>query len=363
VPDETFDVVVAGFGFAGGISALNAAKSGAKTLLLEKSTQPGGLSICSYGAVRSASDPSKAFQYLKATNDGRTPDDVVHALAQGMCDIERYVRELAEINGAPSRDQAPVPEGSNAPYIHEQRPQRRNSGNYPLPGTDTFYHTTVEAVPGFDARHTYPWANGAPDGPKLFKIVHDNLLEHGVEIRLATPVQRLIADPRTREVRGVRIRATAESAMFSRAAAWCGHRRFRGDAGMRSSSSRQAHPQRRGGSNSETAFAWLSTWAPRSGTCGTSRSLRLPPQRSELSLCHPSQAFPDWFPCRPRQAEDAMDPGGPGRRTIHVRAAALHAGYRGAADAILRSRQAALPRNPAFMICDDDGRRMFPSAS
>jgi hypothetical protein len=183
VSDETFDVVVVGFGFAGGISALNAARSGAKTLLLEKSTQPGGLSICSYGAVRSASDPDKAFQYLKATNDGRTPDDVVHALAQGMCDIERYVRELAEVNGAritTSREQARVPDMSNAPYIHEQRPQRRNSGNYPLPGTDTFYHTTVEDVPGFDARQAYPWANGAPDGPKLFKIVHDNLLEHGV---------------------------------------------------------------------------------------------------------------------------------------------------------------------------------------
>ena len=126
MPDETFDVVVAGFGFAGGISALNAAQSGAKTLLIEKSTQPGGLSICSYGAVRSASDPDKAFQYLKATNDGRTPDDVVRALADGMCDIERYVRELAKINDAKiatSRDQALAADRSNTPYIHEQKPQ------------------------------------------------------------------------------------------------------------------------------------------------------------------------------------------------------------------------------------------------
>jgi hypothetical protein len=36
---------------------------------------------------------------------------------------------------------------------------------------------------GFDARKAYPWANGAPDGPKLFKILHDNLLKAGVEIR------------------------------------------------------------------------------------------------------------------------------------------------------------------------------------
>ena len=52
--DESFDVVVAGFGLAGGIAALNASQAGAKTLLIEKSPVPGGLSICSYGAVRSA---------------------------------------------------------------------------------------------------------------------------------------------------------------------------------------------------------------------------------------------------------------------------------------------------------------------
>ena len=55
---ETVDVIVLGFGLGGGIAALNAAQAGAKTLLLEKSTVPGGLSICSYGAVRSAHDPA-----------------------------------------------------------------------------------------------------------------------------------------------------------------------------------------------------------------------------------------------------------------------------------------------------------------
>src|SRR4029077_21240940 len=103
----------------------NAAQQGARTLLLEKSTQPGGLSICSYGAVRSASDPEKAFQYLKTTNDGRTPDDVVRVLARGMSEMERYVRELAKVNDAritTSRDQGPAPDQSNAVYIHEQKP-------------------------------------------------------------------------------------------------------------------------------------------------------------------------------------------------------------------------------------------------
>ena len=42
---DLYDVVVVGFGFAGGVTALNAAKHGAKTLLIEKTSQPGGLLI------------------------------------------------------------------------------------------------------------------------------------------------------------------------------------------------------------------------------------------------------------------------------------------------------------------------------
>ncbi|MBI2316921.1 MAG: FAD-binding protein, partial [Betaproteobacteria bacterium] len=206
--DETFDVVVAGFGFAGGTAALNASQQGAKTLLIEKSSVPGGISICSYGAVRSARDAGKAFQYLKATNGGRTPDDVLRALAQGMSGIEGYVRELAKASGAvvstSIEDNARRVE-SATPYNHEQRPVRRVGGNYPFPGTETFYHTTVNEVPGFEAREHYPWANGAPGGPKLFKVLHDNLLAQKVEVRLGTAALRLIAEPRTREVKGVRV--------------------------------------------------------------------------------------------------------------------------------------------------------------
>ena len=93
--DESFDVIVAGFGHGGAISAITAADHGAKTLILEKSSVPGGLSICSYGAVRSARDVEGAFAYLEATNGGRTPSEVNRALAQGMCEMEAYVRELA----------------------------------------------------------------------------------------------------------------------------------------------------------------------------------------------------------------------------------------------------------------------------
>jgi succinate dehydrogenase/fumarate reductase flavoprotein subunit len=41
-------------------------------------------------------------------------------------------------------------------------------------------------------------------------VVHDNVVKCGVEVRLATPALRLIADPATREVRGVRVKGGGE---------------------------------------------------------------------------------------------------------------------------------------------------------
>ena len=49
--DETFDVIVIGYGFAGGVSAIEAARAGARVLLIEKMPDPGGISICSHGAI------------------------------------------------------------------------------------------------------------------------------------------------------------------------------------------------------------------------------------------------------------------------------------------------------------------------
>jgi flavin-dependent dehydrogenase len=70
--DETFDVVIAGYGFAGGISAIEAADNGASVLICEKMPDPGGLSICSGGAVRCADSADDAFAYLEANAAGTT---------------------------------------------------------------------------------------------------------------------------------------------------------------------------------------------------------------------------------------------------------------------------------------------------
>jgi len=189
--DLEYDVIVVGYGYAGGISAINAADHGARVLLIEKSAVPGGISICSYGALRCANDRELAFQYLKETNGGRTPDDVIRALADGMCEMEGYVRELAKISGAVVTTTEDYGKGAN----------------YPLKGYRSFYHTNIE-LPHFNAREVYPWAQGAPGGPVTFKVVEDNLKSRNIDVMLETQALRLISRDAgaAQEVLGVTMR-------------------------------------------------------------------------------------------------------------------------------------------------------------
>lgn len=197
--DAEYDVVVVGYGFAGGASAMVAADNGAKVLLIEKASVPGGISICSAGALRCANDRQLAFDYLKRTNAGRTPDDVIRALADGMCEMEDFARELAVASGA---------------IITSTEQVGGKGANYPLPGTDAFYHANVE-LPDFDAKASYPWAVGRPGGPILFKVLEDNLDRRDVEIWLETEALRLISrdNEATTEVIGITVRSKSRGLM------------------------------------------------------------------------------------------------------------------------------------------------------
>ena len=113
--DVETDVVVVGFGFAGGVSAVAAADAGAEVTIVEKMPNPGGISILAGGGIATAVDANKAFEYLQHTNAGRTPDDVLRALAEGMTEMKDFVKELVK----------------ETPFELEEQ---RNGGTYPFPG-------------------------------------------------------------------------------------------------------------------------------------------------------------------------------------------------------------------------------------
>ena len=172
---EAFDVIVVGFGYAGGVAAIEAHDAGARVLLLEKRNKPGGISVCSAGGVRYATDAVAALAYLEATNAGTTPRLVLEALANGMTTMPAYIETLARTCQA-TVSARPAP------------------GNYPFPGHESFGFVNVEDVPGFDAAREFPAVRGSPAGARLFKVVRDAVRSRRIETRCGCAAEQLIVE-------------------------------------------------------------------------------------------------------------------------------------------------------------------------
>ncbi len=169
---QDYDVIVVGFGFAGGVAAIEAHDAGKRVLLVEKNAIPGGISVCSAGGLRIAKDADDAMAYLVATNGGTTPEPVLKVLADGMTGLADYARKL----GAPVGGTIGL---------------KPNSGNYPLPGYKTFGFAYVEALDGFDVARDYAHVRGAVEGARLFEVVRRNVAHRKIDVKLATRVERL----------------------------------------------------------------------------------------------------------------------------------------------------------------------------
>jgi len=179
--DFETDIVVVGYGYAGGIASIEAKDHGADVLLLEKMSKPGGISICSGGGLRTAFDAESAFSYLKETCGGMTPDAVLRAMAQGMTELPAYMEELAKINEAEIKA---IP----------------SKGNYPFPGYEDLGFCIYGRIPGFDPLTYYPHVRGLRGGARNFKVVEDNVDRRGIKILLGAPVKRLLRTPDKRVV-------------------------------------------------------------------------------------------------------------------------------------------------------------------
>src|SRR3990172_9362079 len=173
--DKQADVVVVGYGFAGAIAAIAAQNSGAQVLLLEKMPHPGGISILSGGGGAFARNAESAFQYLKRTCNGTTPDEVLWPVARGMVGIIDWVRELAKVSGTEPTES-----------------EIRGHGTYPFPGSDDIDSVKLKDFPAYSV---FPWAKGLRGGARLFKMVYDNVELRKIEVLSSTPAKRLITNP------------------------------------------------------------------------------------------------------------------------------------------------------------------------
>lgn len=169
------DVVVVGFGAAGAVAAIEAHDAGARVVILEKMPRPGGLSIVSAGGIRVAFDRDAALSYLKATCGGRTPDDLLEVLADGMMAAPDRIRAYAQASGATV---------TVTPAL----------GNYPLPGCEALGYCEVTQVPAIEGADRVHGVRGVRPGCRLFRVLEDNVAARGIPVHLDAPARRLLRD-------------------------------------------------------------------------------------------------------------------------------------------------------------------------
>ena len=170
--DLEYDVVIAGYGYAGGIAAISANDAGARALILEKMPHFGGNSILSGGSMTVADDAELALQYLRRTCLDATDDEVLKVFAQGMAELRGMVTRLAGEAGF-------------------QVVEARHSATYPFPGAETIASVHVSRNENYKG---FSWAKGTKAGGTLFWVVAEHVKRRPIDVHFETPARELITD-------------------------------------------------------------------------------------------------------------------------------------------------------------------------
>lgn len=186
--DNETEVLVAGYGFAGAVAAIDAHDAGAKVLLIEKEAHPAGCSPSSGGNTLWVNDVEKAFQYLKIICGGRTPDDVIRAFCEEASKLPDYIKKLAEVDSA----EYAAPERNSG---------ERGWGVFDHPGREGLASFIITKVPGFTGFPWYP--DRSSGGNLLIKVLMDNVDARKIPVMFSTPATELVEDEVTGEIVGV----------------------------------------------------------------------------------------------------------------------------------------------------------------
>lgn len=174
------DVVVVGYGSAGAAAAIEAAQAGARVLLVEKMERLGGNSVLSAGYLRVAEDAAGAAAYLDAACGGRVERPVIEALAEGMTELIPYLEQLAQ----------PL-EATVFRNVGQAQTAEDTGDLYQWPGRESFGWAGIESIPGFNG---YPWIYNGGRGQNLLRVLEANVQAQGVDVWFDTPVRELILE-------------------------------------------------------------------------------------------------------------------------------------------------------------------------
>lgn len=187
---ETYDVVVVGFGIAGGCAALEAARAGARVLLLEKAAVHGGTSAMSGGhfylgggtpvqqATGHEDTPEEMYKYLVAAS--KEPE---HEKIRAYCDgsVEHF-GWLEALGFEFERS-----------YYPEKAVIQPGTQGLMFTGNEKVWPYKEQAVPA-PRGHKVP-VPGDTEGTRIvMDLLKERLAEAGAEVRYETGVTNLVVD-------------------------------------------------------------------------------------------------------------------------------------------------------------------------
>jgi len=188
--DIEADVVVVGYGLAGGISAIAAHDAGAKVLLIEKMSAPGGNSILAGGSIIFSLREDDAVKYLTACSDDRVSQEMIEFMGKGMAWVPDYVNKLAEEVDAESTIM-------NVPFLFYPFPGKKSFRNLRILGFKGQEQVTV-AAQIFDMRKRP--VSTKRGGVWLMQMVFRNVEKRSIEVMLSTAAERLVQNPEGRVI-------------------------------------------------------------------------------------------------------------------------------------------------------------------
>ena len=179
--DKEADVVVVGLGGAGAAAAIEAHDAGAKVLVLEKMDKPGGTTLVSAGIVVGANSQYQREQGVE--DSAEECFKFYKAIAEGFAEEEK-LRLMAE-KGGETVDWL-MKEGVKFSFVYIGGPEE-----YPEYAAITPPKARGHQVPEFT-------------GEGFIRPLVEAINKRGIEVLYNTAAKELIAEPATREVKGVR---------------------------------------------------------------------------------------------------------------------------------------------------------------
>lgn len=187
---EQTDVIVIGFGIAGGCAALEAARAGAKVILLEKSATYGGTSAMSGGhfylgggtAVQQATghgdSADEMYKYLLAISEEPEPDKL-----RAFCDDSVEHFNWVEALGFQFERS----------YFPGKAVIQPNTEGLMFTGNEKVYPYRDQAVPA-PRGHKVPVPGDTGGTQMVMDLLNERIAEAGVEVRYETGATNLIID-------------------------------------------------------------------------------------------------------------------------------------------------------------------------